>query len=281
MRSVKVIAPVWAFSFAAVLLAAAPLSQAASIGMAPTYPDLTTSSAALSYTYTKICQNSSGSSIGTCGSGGRTIDRWDLSYGRLTITKDGSQVLNPDGSGIVPVSNTAGLNYDLTVILGFAAGGTALSGILLNDPYSGDSLYTSNLLATGLTSTPGFMSGTIVSGTPTSAIPYGFSSTFGHSGTDAAGTFEFKFNNVAGDMAAVGNNGGLIASTFNLSHSQLPGGGGATWDSKGINFWKYNFSGTVNVDTFVPVPAAVWMFGSALGCMAWLRRRSASIASAL
>jgi len=266
-------------SLAAVLLLAAPLSQAASIGMAPSYPDLTTSSASLSYTYTAICQNSSGSSIGACG-GPRTVARWDLSYGRLTISKDGSQVLNPDGLGIVPVSNTAGLNYDLTVILGFAAGGTALSGILLNDPWSGDSLYTSNLIATGLTPAPGFASGTIVSGTPTSAIPYGFSAQFGYSGTDLAGTFEFKFDNVAGDMAVFGNNGGLIASTFNLTHTLLPGGGGATWDSKGVDFWKNNFSATVNVDTFVPVPAAAWMFGSALASIGWLRRRTTTIREA-
>lgn len=261
----------------AILLAGAPLSQAASIGLAPSYPDLTTSSAALSYTYVAICERTNGS-ISTCG-GQYTIARWDLSYGRLTITKDGSQVLNPDGTGIVPVSNTAGLNYNLTVILGFNAGGTALSGILLNDPYSGDALYTSNLVATGMTTYPGFTSGTIVSGTPTSAIPYGFSAVFGHSGTDAAGTFEFMFNNVGGDMAAFGSNGGIIASTFNLSHALLPGGGAATWDSKGVNFWKNNFSGTVNVDTFVPVPAAVWLFGSALASMGWLRRRSASMAS--
>jgi hypothetical protein len=179
------------------------------------------------------------------------------------------------------VSNTTGLNYDLTVILGFAAGGTALSGILLNDPYSGDALYTSSLVATGLTPATGFTSGTIVSGTPTSAVPYGFSAVFGHSGTDLAGVFEFKFNNVAGDMAVFGDHGGLIASTFNLTHALLPGGGGATWDSKGVNFWKNNFSATVNVDTFVPVPAAAWMFGSALASIGWLRRRPASIKGTL
>jgi hypothetical protein len=279
MRSIKFITVLPAFIFAAVLVAAAPLSQAASIGLAPSYPDLTTSTAALSYTYTAVCQNSSGSQIGTC-AGSRTIARWDLSYGRLTITKDGSQILNPDGTGIVPVSNTTGLNYDLTVILGFTAGGTALSGILLDDPYSGDALYTSNLVATGLTPDPGFVSGTIVSGTPTDAVPYGFSEAFGYSGTDLAGVFEFKFNNVAGDMAMFGDNGGLIASTFNLTHALLAGGGGATWDSKGINFWKNSFSASVTVDTFVPVPAAAWMFGSALACVGWLRRRSTAMASA-
>lgn len=277
MRSAKAFAVGRLIQVAAVFLAGASVSQAASLSPAlvPSFPDLTTSSATLSYTYVAICARSNGS-VSTCG-GQYTTARWDLSYGRLTITKDGSQVLNPNGTGIVPVSNTAGLNYDLTVILGFNAGGTALSGILSNDPYSGDALYTSNLLATGMTTHPGYLSGTIVSGTPTSAIPYGFSSLFGHAGTDAGGTFEFLFNNVGGGMAATGStNGGVIASTFNLSHALLPGGGGATWDSKGVNFWKNNFSGTVNVDTFVPVPAAVWMFGSALTCMGWLRRRSAS-----
>ncbi len=257
-----------------ILLSGAPLAQAASIGLIPTYPDLTTSGASLSYTYVAVCERSNGA-ISTCG-GQYSIARWDLSYGKLTITKDGSQVLNPDGTGIIPVSNTAGLNYDLTVILGFNSGGTALSGILLNDPWSGDAVYTSKLLATGLTSNPLFQSGTIVSGTPTSAVPYGYSAPFGYSGTDLAGVFEFKFINVGGDMLAAGTGGGIIASTFNLSHTLLPGGGGATWDSKGINFWKNSFSGTVNVDSFVPVPAAVWMFGSALASMGWLRRRSAS-----
>lgn len=252
--------------------------RAASIGLSPSYPDLTTSSATLSYTYTKICQNSSGSSIGSCGSGGRTVDRWDLSYGRLTITKDGSQTLNIDGSGVIPVSNTAGVNYSLSVILGFNSTGTALSGILASDPYSGDALYTSSLGAYGLTTNANFQSGTIVTGTPTSAVPYGYSAPFGYSGSDAAGTFEFMFNNVGGDMAAYGGVGGIIASTFNLVHPLLPAGAPVeTWDSKGINFWKNNFSAaSVNVDTYVPVPPAAWLFGSALAGLAWVRRRSSN-----
>ncbi len=37
-----------------------------------------------------------------------------------------------------------------------------------------------------------------------------------------------------------------------------------------------NTSGKFAGSTVVPVPAAVWLFGSALGMLAWLRRRSAS-----
>jgi hypothetical protein len=264
------------------LFVVASPAQAVSIGLTPVYPDLTTSGATLSYTYTKICQNTSGSSIGTCGGGGRTVDRWDLSYGRLTVTKDGTQSLNIDGTGVLPVSNTTGVNYSLTVILGFNATGTALSGILATDPYSGDAVFNSFMTAQGNTTNPAFQ-GVLIEGTPTSAIPWGYSGVFGYSGSDAAGTFEFMFNNVTGDMATYSGAdlGGIIISTFNLSHTLLPAGVPVeTWDSKGVNFWKNNFSASsATVDTFVPVPGAAWLFGSALACLGWLRQRAGRISA--
>lgn len=47
-----------------------------------------------------------------------------------------------------------------------------------------------------------------------------------------------------------------------------------------IGFQKTNlptFAGTVGIDVnVVPVPAAVWLFGSGLGLLAWVRRRAAA-----
>jgi hypothetical protein len=168
--------------------------------------------------------------------------------------------LNPDGSGLIGVS---GGSYSLTVVLGFNGTGSALSGILGTDPWSGDTLYTTSLSATGTTSNPSFQSGTIVTGTPTDATAYGYAYQFGFaSGTpNSSGTFEFVFNNIGGDFAAFGSGtGGIIIAVSGLTN---PGTG--SWDSQGVNFWKTSHSATnATVNTFVPVPAAVWFFGSGL-----------------
>jgi hypothetical protein len=245
-------------------------SRAATIDLTPTFPDLTLFSGSLSYTYTAICQNSSGTSIGSCGSGGRNTARWDLTYGLLTITGN-TLTLNPDGSGPIGVTDVNGSapNYSLTVILGFGAGGTALSTILATDPCSGtcsdSGAYSSALAAYGTTANVNFQSGTIVTGTPTSATAFGYAYPFGWGGQNRAGIFEFVFDNVGGDMGVVDDHGGIIASTTNLTHPLLTTSPPVeTWDSNGVNFWKNNFSATVTVDTFVPVPAAVWLLGSGL-----------------
>jgi hypothetical protein len=237
-------------------LASVSAGHAASIGLSTNaYPDLTLDLGTLTYTFTKICQNSTGSSIGTC-TGPRTIDRWDLSYGRLTLTSTTLAVV-PDNSSL-PFQVT-GDNYNLTVVFGFNSTGTALSGILASDPYSGDALYTTSLNATGTTTNPSFQSGTLVTGTPTDATAYGYAYPFGYSGFNGAGTFEFVFNNVGGDFAAFGSVGKIVATMTTLTSAV------GNWDSLGIDFWKTGHSATgVAADTVVPVPAAVWLLGSGL-----------------
>lgn len=254
-------------------------AQAAPINLTPSYPDLTTFGATLSYSYVAICaRNNSPTTFGVCGtgSGGNAFNgaqNWSLSYGRFTLSGNVAQALNETGSGLVGVTdaNGASSNYNLTVVLGFNSTGTALSGILGTDPWSGDAVYNSSLSAFGtVTGNPNFQSGTIVTGTPVNATNYGYLYPFGYSGTGAGGTFEFVFNNIGGDFAAYagpGAYGGIIVSTSNLT------GAAGGWDAAGINFWKTAHSGTANVDTFVPVPGAVWLFGSALAGLAALRRR--------
>jgi hypothetical protein len=44
-------------------------------------------------------------------------------------------------------------------------------------------------------------------------------------------------------------------------------------DGSAENVWALSASG--GVASAVPVPAAVWLFGSALGLLGWLRQRQA------
>ncbi len=245
------------FALLCAILAAKSV-QSAPINLTPSFPDLTTFGATLTYSYVAVCERSNGA-ISTCG-GQYNIPRWDLTYGRLTVSGNVAQALNPDGGGLIGVTdvNGAASNYDLTVILGFNSTGTALSGILATDPWSGDALYSSSLAAYGTTSDPGFQSGTLVTATPADGAAYGHAYPFGYSGTGSAGVFEVVFDNVGGDFAAFGSVGGIIISTTNLT------GAVGGWDAAGVDFWKTAHAGTANVDTFVPVPAAVWFFGSGL-----------------
>lgn len=258
------------------LMAGAAATQAATLNLIPpnngTYPDLQSFNGTLNYSYVAVCAKTNGTT-GVCG-GTYTIPRWDLSYGKLTYTSTTLLLKAPSNSSAVNVTSD---NYSLTVILGFDATGTALSGILASDPWTGDALYTSALAALGNTATPGYLGLNLVSGAPTNATaaPFNMAFNFGYGGTEAAGTFEFVFNNVTGNFASVGQVGGVIISTTALVHALLPAGGAIeTWDSKGISFWKTNFSASnALTDTFVPVPAAAWMFGSAMAVMGLVRRR--------
>jgi hypothetical protein len=208
----------------------------------------------------------------------------------------------PSTSPPVPVTGTyvagsgattsASQNYNLSVVFGFNATGTAISGLLASDPWSGDTLYSSSLAVKGKTTTAGFTSGTLVTGTPVNATlpPYNKAYNFGYAGTSKAGIFEFVFNNIGGDFRAYSTNqGGIIINTFNLCRgtftistkacSTSPATPTTSWDAQGIGFWKSNFAGTANADTFVPVPAAIWLFGSALAGLTVARRRKSALSA--
>lgn len=61
--------------------------------------------------------------------------------------------------------------------------------------------------------------------------------------------------------------GGITGVEGFLVQESLSGRNGRTWVA-----W------TFNVDTVVPVPAAAWLFGSALGLLGWARRRASTTA---
>ena len=220
-----------------------PAVHAVGLNLTPVYPDVTTFGTTMTNTWTpEQCFRSNGNPV-DCSSGQVDPSKTIAASGVFTIA--GTTMVLTDGSTFFPVS---GGNYNLTA--NFDSSGIFTGG---------------TLLATGTTSDPAWQSGTIISAGLTA---------FGFSGNGSAGTFEFEFNDPAmtGDMAAYwGGYSGVIASTTNMSPAYT-----GDWDpslNNNPNFWMQSFSATGNVDTFVPVPAAVWLFGSGLVGLAGFARR--------
>jgi len=102
---------------------------------------------------------------------------------------------------------------------------------------------------------------------------------FGFQGDGAAGVFEFEFSSATGDMTQFGHfSGGIIVTTVDLAGSGIT----ATWDPGDDGqpgFFLQDFSGSANsVDTFVPVPPALWLFGTALAGLFGMRRATTGAA---
>ena len=251
-------------------------SQAAAINLPPPPVgdvDITTFGAALTYTYSPICANSKGATA-ACG-GAYTTPRWDLTTGLLKITGT-TMTLDKDAGGPMAPYNVTSGSYTFSAKFGFNATGTALVLKIADDTPD-------DLVITGKTTAPGYAGTNLLTGEIANATTRGFASPFGYagaknaSGNTSAGTFEFILLNLTGNVAATGANlAYLVASTSALVHPLLPTGtlAGKTFDSLGINFWKNTFSASnVRVDTYVPVPAAFGLFGSALAAFFGLRRR--------
>ena len=143
-----------------------------------------------------------------------------------------------------------------------------------------------SLTGSAPTSSPLVNSGTIVTGDLTD---------FGWGGSNESGLFEFIYDITGGDFGSVWGaiNGGTIIDTRELALGAGMMGtcNGADqtdcynlgdWDSSGLMTQEFStsqspgafLSGGTTSDTFVPVPAAVWLFGSALGYLALMRRRA-------
>ena len=272
------------FPVAGALVAATLVWTGSAFGAAINLPpppigdvDITTFNAALSYVYSPKCANSKGV-IAACG-GTYTITNaatWAATTGQLKITGT-TMTLDTNGPGAGGLYNVTGTpSFSFTANYGFNSTGTALVLKIAND--SPD-----DLVIKGTTTAPGFAGPTLLTAEIQDATTKGFASPFGYAGIKNAGTFEFLFNSLTGNVAAGANIAYMVASTTNFVHPLLPTSApaGTTWDSKGINFWKNNFSATnVRVDTYVPVPPAMILFGSALAGIGALRRRKASSALA-
>ena len=132
-------------------------------------------------------------------------------------------------------------------------------------------------------------SGTFVNGTLTN---------FGWGGNDESGLFEFTYDLNSGDFVGDGTywgpvtEGGTIIDTRELAAGanfvgicngdDQSGCYVGEWDVSGLMTGEFStaqspgpfLSGATTSDTFVPVPAAVWLFGSAIGFLTVMRRRA-------
>lgn len=152
---------------------------------------------------------------------------------------------------------------------------------------------TINLTGGFPTSSPNVNSGTIVIGDLTD---------FGWGGDNASGLFEYAFDITGGDFGAPAiwdaDTGGTVIDTRELAFganfiNSCDGSVGdmcynlGDWDTSGLMTREFStgkctnpnpllctaLSGLTTSDTFVPVPAAIWLFGPALGLLAVMRRR--------
>lgn len=232
-----------AISVAAIALLGMQAANAATLGVQIYQPDLTSNGATVTYDFTALCTSSNGGAgVLACGTRDKGKD-YDIiseadSSGLLTISMSGNQIINNPEGGFSFVSSGG---YTLTA--NFDGAGSFVDG---------------NLLGTGTSTDPRYSGPTIVSGDLTD---------FGFGGTGSAGTFDFFFDNVGGDFAAFYTNyAGVIANITGLNEAT------GDWET-GLDF-QASFSAGANVNTTVPVPAAVWLFGSGLIGLAGLGRRN-------
>lgn len=150
--------------------------------------------------------------------------------------------LELDDDGSVPAEAIAGGTFDLSATIddaGNLVGGTIAIG--------------------GTVASLGFNSGTLLTGTLTA---FGF--------PDAGGDpFEFLFDVTGGDAAALYGGGSVPAGVI-LSGTGFDGDFGSNFDN--LSSGTGTGTAVANVGT-VPVPAALWLFGSGLLGLTGLARR--------
>ena len=246
-------------------------ARAASLGLSPGPYDVETIDANVNYTYTQFCLgDDGGATSGLCGSDnglkGQSKVTYDgavdlsSSFGLFTITNaggaldqilqtpDGAGFLNNDSYSLIANFDGSGNFVDGTVeILGFANNPPDFGGTLPADWLNSGIILTADIDA------------------------------FGFAGVGNNGVFEFSLINVLGDLSTYiaqpyGSElgAGVIVNATGLTHGGI--GPAESWDDD-AEFFQTGFSSTSNVDTFVPVPAAVWLFGSGLIGLAGLARR--------
>ncbi len=236
------------------LAAIQPGAQAAGLGLVPGYPDITTDYSEVIYDY-------------TAGVGGTlTID------GTLTGNGVGQTIqLTPGGPFyyILDPSNPGdpfNTGYSLTATFNsagqFTGGSVTVTGKVVTDT----DFFADGDLFDDLH--PDYSSGTLLTATLTD---------FGFVGLPIPGSkdqllLEFLITTTGGDLFTAGfNYGGVIWN------GQVIPTFGMDWDLGGLSAFQRNFASCsgcgATLNTFVPLPAAPWLFGAGLTGLATLARR--------
>lgn len=228
-------------------------ANAALIGVVPSYPDITTNSTDITYSFVT-------SVGGTMTINGRlTADQVSQTI-KLSAADVGNVRMICASNVVASACNPAVSLTSYSLIANFDANGTFTGGTLSVGGYvNGVYNYTGYQPQAGLAN-----SGTLLTAT-LSAM--GFNGSAGTAAYDHL-ALDFTLTNTNGDLSHVvsGFAGGLIW------HGDVNTAGVATyggnWDLQATPF-KKSFSCTGSacnstLDTYVPVPAAVWLFGSAL-----------------
>ena len=281
----------------AMLLGATQLAQAAAIGVGTGVPDVVTFNSNIVYDYVAAldesswtadsCEKKSGSTWGAadCGTAPAGLDESLLNDtqgfggdGQWRVTANTETVTHTDGFGDLDITGGGDFSMWLTTdgvnSIQIVDGGSGISFALHADIFEDGSLEAGTLSIFGETAAggDGFDSGTLMTSVDLTAI--------GWDGNGAAGALEFVFDNLGGDFAAFGTSGFVSAGIFDMAHDSNTGEWDDTNDNLDLTFWQGGFTATSDVDAFVspiPVPAAVWLFGSGILALAGVARRKATI----
>jgi hypothetical protein len=272
----------WFQSAVAVLLStlalmAAPSAQAALIPISPSYPDITTSGSDINYAWTAGI----GGTLtinGNAGTGAAQVNQSvKFSSADITHTIYGCSTLGISTTTCA-TPNSPSSYYSLTA--NFNAGGTFTGGTLTILGYvdasstSGYQAYDWNGAAAGGAST-----GTLLTA---NLIDFGFNGSAGAAATYDNLILDFSIALTGGDFFTAGYTGNGLRWGAGRVYSGSSAPYGGSWDLQAAPFTKSFSCGNgdttklcyATMDTYVPVPAAVWLFGSGLVGLLGIATRS-------
>lgn len=247
-------------------LMAVPSAHAALIGVQPAWPDITTNASDISYVYS----SGTGGTLtinGNAGTGAAYVNQTIKFFSGDTvhnICQGTTSSCNPSTTySLIANFNTSGIFTNGTLTIGGYIDASSASGYQAVD-YNG--------------AAPG--------GTPTGTLLTANLTAFGFNGSAGASTYDLlklDFNGTltGGDfynsIFDPNNEVSLIANAYRVysgSSSPFTAPYGQNWDSVASPFTKSFSCGNgdntnrpcqqAGIDTFVPVPAAVWLLGSGL-----------------